>query len=73
MSSGGFEIAAILLAPFQIVVGIFLMYHFIGISFLSGVGVMILTITGTYIFQKKAYKYNEKILEKKDERIKITQ
>ena len=49
------------------------MYHFIGISFLAGVGVMLVTLTLTYLFQKKAYQYNSKILEKKDERMKVTQ
>ena len=49
------------------------MYHFIGISFLAGVGVMLVTLTLTYLFQKKAYKYNSNILEKKDERMKVTQ
>ena len=49
------------------------MYHFIGISFLAGVGVMLVTLTLTYLFQKKAYKYNSNILEKKDLRMKVTQ
>ena len=73
MSSGGFEITAVLIAPLQIIVGIFMMHHFIGISFLSGIGVMLVTIFCTYLFQKRSYKFNEKILKKKDERMKVTQ
>jgi ABC-type multidrug transport system fused ATPase/permease subunit len=73
MSSGGFELAAVLVAPAQIVVGVVLMYYFIGIAFLAGIGVMIFTIVCTYFFQKRVYRYNEEVLKKKDERMKVTQ
>jgi hypothetical protein len=58
MSSGGFEIAGVLVAPVQIIIGLSMMYHFIGISFLSGVGIMTATILSTYFLQKRSYRLN---------------
>lgn len=65
--------AAILLAPIQIIVGIIMMYYFIGIAFLAGIGIMLITILCTFMTAKKSYGYNKKILNKKDERMKVTQ
>lgn len=73
LSSGGFEIAVVILAPIQIVVGILMMYYFIGVSFLAGIGVMCLTIGSTYFTSKWSYHYNSEILTKKDQRMKVTQ
>jgi hypothetical protein len=66
MSSGGFELSAAIAAPFQIIVGIILMYHYIGLSFLAGLGVMGLTIFSTYITAKRSYRFNKEILRCKD-------
>jgi hypothetical protein len=42
------------------------MYNFIGISFLSGVGIMVITVTCTFIFSKISIRANEKVLKAKD-------
>ncbi len=49
------------------------MYKFIGISFLSGIGVMIGTIIFTFVFSKMSINVNEKVLKAKDERMKVTE
>lgn len=49
------------------------MYTFIGISFLSGIAVMVLTITLTFVFSKISIKANEKVLNAKDDRMKVTE
>lgn len=59
MSSGGFELACIIIVPIQIVVGLIMMYHFIGISFLAGIGVMCVTIPCTYFTAKRSYRFNK--------------
>ena len=50
-----------------------MMYYFIGVSFLSGVGVLILTSICSFITSKKSYEFNKVLLKKKDERMKVTQ
>ena len=72
-SSGGYEFAAILIAPLHIVVGIWLMYHFIGISFLAGIIVLILVLGITYFLTKRTFQYNKQLLQEKDARMKVTQ
>jgi len=69
----GYQLAAVLFTPLQIAAGIFFMYHFIGISFLSGIGMMIITIVFTFFLSKKSIAYNEEVLKVKDERMKSTQ
>jgi ABC-type multidrug transport system fused ATPase/permease subunit len=73
LASGGNELATLLTCPIQIVIGVLLMYHFIGISFLAGIGVLLLTIGATYLTSRKSYEYNKQILRKKDERMRATQ
>jgi hypothetical protein len=58
MTYMGFQLSAILFTPIQVLIGLWLMYSFIGISFLSGVGVMILTIGVTFVFSKISVKLN---------------
>jgi hypothetical protein len=54
----GFQLASLLFTPFQVVFGLWLMYSYIGVSFLSGVSVMIGTIALTFIFSKITIKAN---------------
>ncbi len=58
MTYMGFQLSGLLFAPVQVVIGLWLMYSIIGISFLSGIGVMILTILLTYLTSKFSVKFN---------------
>lgn len=49
------------------------MYNFIGISFLSGFGVIALTILFTYFLRKVSIKINDDLLRAKDARMKLTE
>jgi membrane protein YdbS with pleckstrin-like domain len=73
MTDMGFQMACLLLTPLQIVAGIAMMYWFIGISFLAGIGVMLLMIGFTFFLMKYVVKYNEAVLKVKDQRMKVTQ
>lgn len=73
MTYMGFQLTALIFTPLQVILGLWLMYNFIGISFLSGIGVMILTITLTFVFSKISIKANENVLKAKDERMKVTE
>lgn len=73
MTYMGYQLTALIFTPLQVIIGLWLMYKFIGISFLSGIGVMILTITLTFIFSKISIKANEDVLKAKDERMKVTE
>lgn len=66
MTDLGFQLASLLVTPIQIIGGIVLMYWFIGISFLSGIGVMLLTILITFFLSKFMVRYNNGILKTKD-------
>jgi hypothetical protein len=48
------------------------MYNFIGISFLSGFGIIALTILFTYLLRKISIRINDELLKAKDSRMKIT-
>lgn len=73
MTYMGFQLSALIFTPLQVIIGIWLMYNFIGISFLSGIAVMILTITLTFVFSKISIKANENVLKAKDKRMKVTE
>lgn len=62
----GFQLTALIFTPLQVMIGLWLMYNFIGVSFLSGLGVMIVTIGFTFVFSKVAIKANEDVLKAKD-------
>lgn len=66
MTYMGFQLSSLLFAPLQIIIGIIMMYKFIGISFLAGMAAMVLTISLTYFVAKKSIKYNEEMLKVKD-------
>lgn len=73
MTDMGYHVAAFLYGPLQIIVALVLMYWYIGISFLSGLGVIILLFFSSYFISKKTIHYNEEVLKAKDERMKVTQ
>ena len=73
MTYFGFQLTALIFTPIQVLVGLWLMYNFIGVSFLSGVGVMLITIALTFVCAKISIKANEDVLKAKDERMKVTE
>lgn len=69
----GFQLVALLVTPIQIVIGLVLLYLYIGISFFAGMGVMIVLMLFTLGFSKVVAKNNDKLLKAKDVRMKITE
>ena len=55
----GFQMTTVLFCPFQIVLGFLLLYFYIGVSFLVGIGIMILLMIFTGIFSTVLAKKNE--------------
>ena len=55
----GFQLTSLLFTPIQIAIGLVLLYVYIGISFLVGLGVMIVMMIFTLIFSKVAAKAND--------------
>jgi len=53
-------------------IGIWLMYNYIGVSFCAGLLVMALMITSTFFIAKQISRVNESTLEFKDKRMKVT-
>lgn len=49
------------------------MYSFIGLSFLSGFGIIIIVMMCTFFASKIASKGNDVLLKKKDARLKVTE
>lgn len=68
----GYYTSAVLFIPIQLGVGIFLMYNFIGVSFLAGMGVIV--VIGLVVFgcNRLQLKANDVLLKAKDKRMKIT-
>lgn len=62
---------ALLFTPIQIAIGLYLLYVFIGPSFLVGTGVMFLLMCFTLLFSKVASKFNDRLLKAKDGRMKM--
>ena len=58
--------------PLLIAIGLCFMYIAVGISFLAGVGVLLIMTLINYVINKKYLKVQEKMMHKKDERMKIT-
>ena len=59
MTNMGFQLTSLLFTPIQITVGLVLLYVYIGISFVVGLGVMIVMMIFTLIFSKVAAKAND--------------
>jgi ABC-type bacteriocin/lantibiotic exporter with double-glycine peptidase domain len=66
MTYMGYQLSSALTAPFQIIIGIAMMYYFIGLSFVAGFGAMIFMILCSYITSKRTVKLNEQVLKVKD-------
>jgi hypothetical protein len=58
MTNMGYQLTSILFTPLQIVIGVWLMYSYIGISFGAGIGTMIILISITFYLTKKITKIN---------------
>lgn len=68
----GSYMSAILFFPLQLGVGIFLMYRFIGVSFLAGIGIILLMAVFIWINSKLNARANARLLSAKDKRMKAT-
>lgn len=64
---------SVLYTPLQIIIGIWLMYSYIGVSFAFGMGAMLLMIAATFFMAKMISKVNEETLKRKDQRMKVTE
>lgn len=73
MTNMGVQLTSVLYTPIQIVIGVWLMYSYIGVSFAFGMGTMILMIAVTFFLAKKISKVNEETLKRKDQRMKKTE
>ena len=73
MTYMGFQMVALLFTPVQITIGLYLLYIYIGYSFLVGAGVMAILMVFTLLFSKVASKYNDKVLKAKDSRMKLAE
>jgi ABC-type bacteriocin/lantibiotic exporter with double-glycine peptidase domain len=73
MKGVGFQLTSLIFIPIQVIVAIYLMYSFIGISFLSGLLVMILSMLFTFFLMKIQAKLNAKLSKAKDSRMKVTE
>lgn len=73
MTSMGPQLTAVLYTPIQIVIGVYLMYRFIGGSFTVGMMTMKVLIAITVQLAKRIGLINKITNEAKDKRTKITQ
>jgi ABC-type bacteriocin/lantibiotic exporter with double-glycine peptidase domain len=73
MTNMGTQLTSALYTPLQIIIGVTLMYRYIGLSFAAGMAAMILMIALTFLVAKSISKVNEITLRAKDSRMKITQ
>lgn len=73
MTYFGNQLSSLLSTPIQLVIGIVIMWFFIGISFLAGLITTVIMIWITFIVSKYTIKYNSEVLKAKDNRMKATQ
>jgi hypothetical protein len=66
MTNMGVQLTSVLFTPLQIIIGVWLMYSYIGVSFVFGMGTMILMIGVTFLLAKKIARVNETTLKRKD-------
>jgi ABC-type bacteriocin/lantibiotic exporter with double-glycine peptidase domain len=69
----GFQLVSIFYFPLQIGVSFYILYTYIGISFLVGIGTMIVMMVITLIITRISTKENDKLLVAKDARMKTTE
>jgi hypothetical protein len=63
MTNMGVQLTSVLFTPLQIIIGVWLMYSYIGVSFVFGMGTM---IGVTFLLAKKIARVNETTLKRKD-------
>lgn len=68
----GYSTCVAIFFPIQLAVGVFLMYRFIGISFLAGIGVLVVMSLMIFLNSSLQAKTAERLLQTKDKRIKTT-
>lgn len=68
----GFSTCATLFLPLELAIGMFLMYSFIGVSFLAGVAVMIAMSLLIFLNSTFQARYSTRLLEAKDKRMRTT-
>jgi len=65
------DLANVITLPVVLSVGIYFMWVSVGISFLSGLGVILVMSLINFVFSKMYFKISEKTMEKKDERMAV--
>lgn len=73
MTSLSYNLASLAYFPILIVFALIILYFYIGISFLAGVGIMILLMICTLFFTRIANKGNDELLKAKDARMKAAE
>lgn len=68
----GWNLGSVVFSPAVLVFGIIYMYLNLGVSFLAGMLVMVSIFVAIYFLTKLSNKANDKLLESKDGRMKIT-
>jgi ABC-type multidrug transport system fused ATPase/permease subunit len=66
----GYYLAVVMFMPIQIVVALYLMFDFIGISFLAGLGVIFLTSIFNFLIGKQTWVLQKALMKAKDDRTK---
>ena len=69
MTFMGYQLVSLIFAPFQILVGLYLLYLYMGNSTFIGVAVMFVVILITMVFMKLAASANDDLLKAKDARM----
>lgn len=69
----GTQLSALISTPIQLIIGIVIMWIYIGVSFLSGLASTVLMIWITFMVSKLTVKYNVEVLRAKDSRMKVIQ
>ena len=57
--------------PLKLVLIFFLLYNYVGISFLAGIGLCILLIPLNQVIAKKLHRYNDRLMSHRDSRLKL--
>lgn len=72
MTLFGVHLAALFYGPIQIIFSFGMMYFYVGISFLAGIGAVIVLLIVSYLLSILVNKYNNEMLTAKDQRMKAT-
>lgn len=59
LTYAGFQLAAFFYGPIQVIFALLMMYFYVGVSFLSGVGVVMVLMVINYFMSKKINRLNE--------------